>query len=88
MKYFVMELTELDKAVIITIYIRGDRSKKAHSPIEYICKSFPTPQHGKIKKSVDKLRRKGYLYSKPHPSGKSYGLTDKGWIVAKDLEES
>lgn len=81
-----MELTELDKAVIITIYIRGDRSKKAHFPIEFICKGFPTHHHGKIKKSVDKLRRKGYLYTKPHPSGNSYGLTDEGWKIARELE--
>ncbi|MFP3910337.1 MAG: hypothetical protein ACLFVX_10840 [Archaeoglobaceae archaeon] len=89
MKYFAMELTELEKAVIITIYIRGDRTKKAHFPVEFICKGFPysTHQHGKVKKSVDKLKRKGYLYVKPHPSGSSYGLTEEGWITAKKLEK-
>ncbi|MFO7967065.1 MAG: hypothetical protein R6U44_05655 [Archaeoglobaceae archaeon] len=82
-----MDLTELEKAVIITIYIRGDKSKKAHLPIEFICKGFPTHQHGKIKKNVDKLKRKGYLYVKPHPSGSSYGLTDEGWKIAKKLKD-
>lgn len=54
--------------------------------VEFICKGFPTHQHGKVKKSVDKLKRKGYLYVKPHPSGISYGLTEEGWIAAKKLE--
>ena len=82
-----MELTELDKSVLVTIYSRGDRSKKAHFPIEFICKGSPSHLHGMIKKRVRTLRRKGYLSMKPHPSGMSYGLTDKGWRTARELEE-
>ena len=81
-----MELTELDIAIILTIYTRGNRSKKAHFPIEFICRGFPSHRHGKIKKRVEKLRRAGYISLKPHPSGMSYGLSDKGWKVAKELE--
>ncbi|MCW3130339.1 MAG: hypothetical protein N2V75_09625 [Methanophagales archaeon] len=80
-----MELTELDRAIILTIYTRGNRSKKAHFPIEFICRGFPSYLHGKIKKRVEKLRRAGYVSLKPHPSGMSYGLSDKGWKVAKEL---
>ena len=82
-----MELTELDTAVILTIYTRGSRSKKAHFPIEFICRGFPSHLHGRIKKRVEKLRRAGYVSLKPHPSGMSYGLSDKGWKVAKELEK-
>ena len=81
-----MELTELDIAIILTIYTRGNRSKKAHFPIEFICRGFPSHLHGKIKKRVEKLRRGGYVSLKPHPSGMSYGLSDKGWKEAKELE--
>ncbi|MCD6493091.1 MAG: hypothetical protein J7K36_04745 [Archaeoglobaceae archaeon] len=80
-------LTELDKAVLFTIYKRANKSKKAHFPIEFICKGFPTHQHGFIKRSVEKLRKRGLLYVKPHPSGRSYGLTDEGWELARKLEE-
>jgi hypothetical protein len=55
------ELTELDTAIILTIYTRGNRSKKAHFPIEFICKGFPSHLHGRIKKRVEKLRRVGYV---------------------------
>ena len=82
-----MELTSLDKAIIVTIFIRGGRSKKAHFPLEFIYKGFPSHLHGKIKKRVIKLKRAGFLYVKPHPSGVSYGLTDSGWELAKKLEE-
>ena len=43
--------------------------------------------HGKIKKRVEKLKRMGYIFSKPHPSGMSYGLSEKGWEVARELEK-
>lgn len=82
-----MELTSLDKAVIVTMYARSGKSKTAHFPLEFIVKGFPTHLHGKIKKRVIKLKREGYLYVKPHPSGVSYGLTDAGWKLAKKLEE-
>ena len=82
-----MDLTELDKAIIYTIYRRGNRSKKAHFPIEAICRGFPTHLHGLIKRRVKYLVSKGYLYVKPHPSGHSYGLTDLGWKTAMRLEE-
>ncbi len=82
-----MNLTELDKAIIYTIYRRGNRSKKAHFPIEAICRGFPTHLHGLIKRRVKYLVSKGFLYVKPHPSGYSYGLTDLGWKTAMKLEE-
>ncbi len=82
-----MELTELDKAIIYTIYKRGNKSKKAHFPVEAICHGYPTHRHGMIKRRVEYLVRKGYLYAKPHPSGRSYGLTNLGWKVARKLEE-
>ncbi|MFO7966487.1 MAG: hypothetical protein R6U44_02690 [Archaeoglobaceae archaeon] len=81
---------EDDIAITITTYEPGEIEAKkltSHFSIELICKGFPTHHHGKIKKSVNKLRRKGYLYTKPHPSGNSYGLTDEGRRVAKELEE-
>ena len=56
-----MELIELDIAIILTIYTRGNRSKKAHFPIEFIRKGFPSHLHGKIKKRVEKLRRAEYV---------------------------
>ena len=83
-----MDLTELDKAIIYTIYRRGNRSKKAHFPIEAICRGFKPHLHGLIKRRVNFLVSKGYLYVKPHPSGRSYGLTDLGWKVAMILEDS
>lgn len=82
-----MELTELDKAIIITIFRRGGKSKKAHFPVEFICKGFPSHLHDLIKRRILKLRRNGYLSIKPHPSGPSFGLTDEGWNVAKELEQ-
>jgi len=82
-----MELTSLDKAIILTLYVRGGRSKKAHFPIEFIYMGFPSHLSGKIKKRVIKLKRGGYIYVKPHPSGVSYGLTGEGWRVAQELEE-
>lgn len=82
-----MELTSLDKAIIVTMYLRGGRSKSAHFPLEFIHKGFPSHLHGKIKKRVIKLKRERYLYVKPHPSGVSYGLTDEGWRLAKELEK-
>ena len=82
-----MHLTELDKAILVTIYRRGKRSKKAHFPIEFICKGYPSHLHGMIKRRVEKLVAKDYLYAKPHPSGRSYGLSDKGWRVAMELYE-
>ena len=82
-----MELTRLDKAIIITMYLRGGRSKTAHFPLEFIVKGFPSHIHGKIKKRVIKMKRAGYIYVKPHPSGVSYGLTDEGWKLAMKLEE-
>ena len=81
-----MQLTELDQAVIVSIYAKGHKSKQAHHPIDFICKGFPSHLHGKIKKSVRKLRKRGFVYRKPHPSGESYGLTDAGWKKAKELE--
>jgi hypothetical protein len=82
-----MELTRFDKAIIVTIFIRSGRSKTAHFPLEFIHKGFPSHLRGKIKKRVIKLKRAGYIYVKPHPSGVSYGLTDAGWKLAKKLEE-
>ncbi|AGK62219.1 hypothetical protein Asulf_02266 [Archaeoglobus sulfaticallidus PM70-1] len=82
-----MELTELDKAIIVTIYKRSGKSKKAHFPIEFICKGYPKHLHGMIKSRVKKLVKLGYLYNKPHPSGMSYGLTNDGWQLAKKLHE-
>lgn len=82
-----MELTELDKVVIVTIYVRGNRSKKAHFPVDFICKGFPSHQRGEVKRRVRKLRKRGYLSIKPHPSGMSYGLTDEGWRIAQELEK-
>jgi len=81
-----MELTELDKVIIVAIYTRGDRSKKAHFPVEFICKGFPSHLHGEVKRRVRKLRKRGYLSLKTHPSGTSYGLTDEGWRKAQELE--
>lgn len=82
-----MELTSLDRAIIITMYFRGGKSKTAHFPLEFIVKGFPSHLHGTIKKRVIKLTREGYLYVKPHPSGMSYGLADAGWKLAKELEK-
>jgi len=87
MKYFNVELTSLDRAIIVTMYVRGGKSKTAHFPLEFVTKGFPSHLHGKIKKRVIKLKREGYLYVKPHPSGMSYGLTDAGWKLAMMLEE-
>ncbi|MCW7074588.1 MAG: hypothetical protein OCU24_01880 [Candidatus Methanospirare jalkutatii] len=81
------KLTELDKAILLTIYTRGGKSKKAHFPVEFICRGFPSHLHGKIKKRVEKLKRKGYIFSKLNPSGMSYGLSEKGWEVARELEK-
>jgi hypothetical protein len=69
------------------LYIRGGRSKIAHFPLEFIRRDFPSHLSGKIKKRVIKLKRGGYIYVKPHPSGVSYGLTGEGWRVAQELEE-
>jgi hypothetical protein len=82
-----MELTSLDRAIILTLYIRGGRSKTAHFPIEFVYRGFPSHLSGKIKKRIIKLKRGGYIYVKPHPSGVSYGLTGEGWRVAKELEK-
>ncbi len=82
-----MKLTELDKAIIYTIYRRGNRSKKAHFPVEAICRGYPTHLHGTIKRRVKYLISKGCLYAKPHPGGRSYGLTDLGRDIARELEE-
>ncbi len=80
-----MDLTELDKAIIYSIYKKGNKSKKAHFPVEAIC----SKKHlrGDVKRRVEKLVSKGYLYSKPHPSRYSYGLTDLGWKTAMELEQ-
>ena len=82
-----MELTEIDKAVLVTIYRRSGRSKKAHFSVEFICKGYPKHLHGIIKSRIRKLVNLGYLYVKPHPSGLSYGLTNNGWQLAKKLDE-
>ncbi len=82
-----MTLTELDKAIIYSIYRKGNRSKKAHFPVEAICRWFKKHLRGDVKRRVEKLVSKGYLYSKPHPSGHSYGLTDLGWKTAMELEQ-
>lgn len=82
-----MLLTELDRTVIVSIYVKGNRSKHAHLPIDFICKGFPSHLHGKVKRSVRKLRKRGFIYRKPHPSGDSYGLTDAGWKEVKELEK-
>jgi len=82
-----MELTELDKAILVTISKRSGKSKKAHFPIEFICKGFPKHLHRMIKNRVKKLVKLGYLYTKPHPSGMSYGLTSDGWYLAEKLDE-
>jgi len=81
-----MEFNDLNIAILITIYTKRGKSKTAHYPGEYICKRFPSHQRGKVKKRIEKLHRKGYLSLKPHPSGLSYGLSDEGWKVAKELE--
>ncbi len=82
-----MSLTELDKAIIYSIYKKGNKSKKAHFPVEAICRWFKKHLRGDVKRRVDKLVSKGYLYPKPHPSGYSYGLTDLGWKTAMKLEQ-
>jgi hypothetical protein len=81
-----MELTELDLAILVTILLKGGKSKTAHFPEEFVCRCFPTHQQGAVKKRLKALRRGGYLSIKPHPSGASYGLSDEGWNVAKGLE--
>jgi len=82
-----MDLTDLDKSILVTIYSRGGRSKTAHFPEDFICRGYPSHLHGKIKKRIRRLRIEGILYIKPHPSGPSYGLTNTGWEKAKELED-
>jgi len=81
-----MELTELDRAILITIFVKGGKSKTAHFPEEFVCSHFPTHQQGAVKKRLKALRRGGYLSIKPHPSGASYGLSDEGWDIARESE--
>jgi hypothetical protein len=81
-----MDLTELDLAILVTIFVKGGKSKTAHFPEEFICRCFPAHHQGAVKKRLKALRRGGYLSIKPHPSGASYGLSDEGWHVAKELE--
>jgi hypothetical protein len=82
-----MVLTQLGRIILIRIYRKGNKSETAHFPMEAICRFNSRHKYDLVKNEVLKLRKEGYLYVKPHPSGRSYGLTAEGWRIAKESEE-
>ena len=64
------KLTELDKAILLTIYTRGGKSRRAHFPVEFICRGFPSHLHGKIKNRVETLWNELRIVRKRMGSGR------------------
>ncbi len=83
-----IELTDIEKFLLLAVAEANNYSLKAHNPTEYICKKIKNPELKNNKRFVYDLLKilcnKGYIQKDNH---KTFYLTRLGWKTALKLKK-
>jgi hypothetical protein len=79
-------LSQLDEATLRAVADACNYSLHAHVPIQAITSRFRTDIRGDVKKTLRKLRKKGYCQEHPTFGSKTYNLTELGLVTAKAFD--
>lgn len=76
-------LSPLEQAVFAALVYVCNCSLSAHVPAEYIAKRLQPNLRGEVKKTLRKLRAKGYCIEHPTSRNTTWQLTQNGLILAR-----
>jgi hypothetical protein len=74
-----------EQATLVALAEACHFSLNAHVPVEAVTRKFPKHLRGEAKKSLEKLRRKGYCVEHPTGRNRTWQLTHTGLNVAMTI---